>query len=72
MDATAACIVHEELSAADPALCLSYLGELEAGGPPPSREVALSTSNTLLIVPQLRKNKMCTLLGTMSCNLPVI
>ncbi|CAM9349303.1 unnamed protein product [Ascophyllum nodosum] len=25
MDATAACIVHEELSAADPALCLSYL-----------------------------------------------
>ena len=31
MDATAACIVHEELSAADPALCLSYLGELEAG-----------------------------------------
>lgn len=27
MDATAACIVHEELSAADPACCLSYLGE---------------------------------------------
>lgn len=27
MDATAACIVHEELSAADPAACLSYLGE---------------------------------------------
>ncbi|CAM9495948.1 unnamed protein product, partial [Ectocarpus fasciculatus] len=26
MDASAACIVHEELSAADPALCLSYLG----------------------------------------------
>ena len=25
MDATAACIVHEELSAADPAFCLSYL-----------------------------------------------
>ncbi|CAM9395907.1 unnamed protein product, partial [Sphacelaria rigidula] len=25
MDATAACIVHEELSAADPACCLSYL-----------------------------------------------
>ncbi|CAM9819779.1 unnamed protein product [Ectocarpus sp. 6 AP-2014] len=25
MDASAACIVHEELSAADPALCLSYL-----------------------------------------------
>lgn len=28
MDATAACIVHEELSAADPACCLSYLGLL--------------------------------------------
>lgn len=27
MDAAAACIVHEELSAADPALCLSYLGK---------------------------------------------
>ncbi|CAM9171322.1 unnamed protein product [Ectocarpus sp. 4 AP-2014] len=27
MDASAACIVHEELSAADPALCLSYLGK---------------------------------------------
>lgn len=27
MDATAACIVHEELSAADPAYCLSYLGD---------------------------------------------
>lgn len=27
MDATAACIVHEELSAADPACCLSYLGK---------------------------------------------
>ena len=27
MDASAACIVHEELSAADPAFCLSYLGE---------------------------------------------
>ncbi|CAM9617430.1 unnamed protein product [Discosporangium mesarthrocarpum] len=27
MDAAAACIVHEELSAADPAFCLSYLGE---------------------------------------------
>ena len=25
MDATAACIVHEELSASDPAFCLSYL-----------------------------------------------
>lgn len=25
MDATAACIAHEELSAADPAFCLSYL-----------------------------------------------
>ncbi|MGB1598100.1 MAG: acyl-CoA dehydrogenase family protein, partial [Promethearchaeia archaeon] len=24
-DATAACIVHEELAAADPAFCLSYL-----------------------------------------------
>lgn len=30
MDATAACIVHEELSAADPACCLSYLGECRA------------------------------------------
>lgn len=27
MDASAACIVHEELSAADPAFCLSYLGK---------------------------------------------
>ena len=27
MDASAACIVHEELSAADPACCLSYLGK---------------------------------------------
>lgn len=27
MDASAACIVHEELSAADPSCCLSYLGE---------------------------------------------
>lgn len=45
MDATAACIVHEELSAADPALCLSYLGELEARDLPLSREVALSTSS---------------------------
>jgi len=25
MDATSACIVHEELAAADPAFCLSYL-----------------------------------------------
>ena len=27
MDASAACIVHEEMSAADPACCLSYLGK---------------------------------------------
>lgn len=31
MDASAACIVHEELSAADPAFCLSYLGKYPGG-----------------------------------------
>lgn len=31
MDASAACIVHEELSAADPAFCLSYLGKYSRG-----------------------------------------
>lgn len=33
MDASAACIIHEELSAADPACCLSYLGKNSLLGP---------------------------------------
>ena len=52
MDATAACIIHEELSYSDPAFCLSYLAHSQecTAGPDKQRTASCALCSPKLVV----------------------